>query len=223
MQFGYIRVSSKEQNEDRQVEALIEGGIEPANILTDKASGATRERPALTELLGKLRGGDEVLVVSMDRLARSLVDLHAIVKEVTDKGGTLTFIKEGQTFGGGEASPMAALMLGVLGSVAEFERAIIRQRQSEGIAVAKARGAFKGGKNRIDRDRVKQLLASGLNKSQIARKMGIGRVSVIRIVKELEASAKDKTAPKTAPDQPKQVDLEELIDRFDRLYPHDSA
>ncbi len=87
MKFGYARVSTHEQNELRQIEALKEHNIEEANILLDKASGAKREnRPALRELLTKIRNGDEVAVVSMDRLARSLIDLQSLVKEITDKG-----------------------------------------------------------------------------------------------------------------------------------------
>ena len=89
-----------------------------------------------------LRAGDQLIVVSMDRLARSLVDLHRLVDELTERGVSVKFLKEGQTYSL-DSTPIAKLMLGLLGSVAEFERAIIRERQAEGIAKAKARGVYK--------------------------------------------------------------------------------
>ena len=186
MLFGYARVSSKDQNEVRQIEALTEHGVEADAILIDKASGVTRQRPALSELMIKLRAGDEVAVVAMDRLARSLIDLQTLVKEVTDKGAAIRFLKEGQCFSGDAHDPMATLMLGVLGAVAQFERDIIKQRQSEGIEAAKGRGVYKGGKPTIDRHRVAELIKQGLNKSAIAREMKVDRTSIIRIAKELE-------------------------------------
>ncbi|EEA91856.1 recombinase family protein [Pseudovibrio sp. JE062] len=189
MQFGYARISTMEQNEARQVEALREYGIKADAILVDKASGVTRDRPALSELMTKLREGDEVAVVSMDRLARSLIDLQALVKEITDKGAAIRFLKEGQYFSGDKQDPMATLMLGVLGAVAQFERDIIKQRQSEGIEAAKERGVYKGGKPTIDRKRVAVLLKQGMNKSAIARMLKVDRTSIIRITKELEKAA----------------------------------
>ncbi|MTI17430.1 recombinase family protein [Rhodobacteraceae bacterium RKSG542] len=185
MKFGYARVSSKEQNEARQIEALVGSGIPPSAILIDKCSGATMERPKLKELLIKLRDGDDVTVHSMDRLARSLPDLHSLVDEMTSKGVTIRFLKESQTFGP-QSDPLASLMLGVLGAVAQFERAIIRQRQAEGISAAKARGVYTGRKPSIDREKVKELLLGGMNKTHVARELGVNRASVIRIAKELE-------------------------------------
>ncbi|SDR00267.1 recombinase family protein [Pseudovibrio sp. Tun.PSC04-5.I4] len=187
MKFGYARVSTKDQNEARQIEALKDHGITENDILIDKVSGATKDRPALDELRAKLREGDEVVVLSMDRLARSLIDLNELVQEITQKEVTVRFIKEGQTFKPASQGkdPMATLMLGVLGSVAQFERDIIKQRQAEGIEVAKAKGVYQGGKPTIDRARVQKMLSQGMNKSAIARELKVDRTSVIRITKEL--------------------------------------
>ncbi|SFU13449.1 Site-specific DNA recombinase [Pseudovibrio denitrificans] len=190
MKFGYARVSTQLQNDARQVEALTDQGITPDHIFIDKESGSIRERPALSELMIKLRDGDEVAVVSMDRLARSLADLHSLVEEITSKGAKLLFLKEGQSYSSGKNDPMATLMLGVLGAVAQFEREIIKQRQAEGISAAKARGVYTGRKPSIDRDKIAELLASGMNKSAIARELGINRASVFRIEKELDGQAK---------------------------------
>lgn len=187
MKFGYARVSTKDQNEARQLEALTDHGIAAQDILIDKVSGATKDRPALDELRTKLREGDEVVVLSMDRLARSLIDLNELVQEITEKEVTVRFIKEGQIFKPASQGkdPMATLMLGVLGSVAQFERDIIKQRQAEGIEVAKKAGVYQGGKPTIDRDKVKKMLSQGMNKSAIARELKVDRTSVIRITKEL--------------------------------------
>ena len=108
MHFGYARVSTKDQNEARQIEALTEHGVETNNLLIDKACGVTRDRPALSELIIKLRAGDEVAVVSMDRLARTLIDLQTLVKEITDKGAAIRFLKEKQCFSGDAHDPITA-------------------------------------------------------------------------------------------------------------------
>ncbi|MHC9552165.1 recombinase family protein [Corynebacterium diphtheriae] len=112
-------------------------------IFTDEVSGATRARPGLEEALRYVREGDQLIVTSMDRCARSLSDLYGIVDGLVGRGVSVVFLKEVQTYSKG-SSPVSRLMLGLLGSVAEFERAIIRERQAEGIAQAKARGVYKG-------------------------------------------------------------------------------
>lgn len=129
---GYIRVSSLGQNPDRQLE-----GVEVDRVFTDTVSGKSVERPALSALLGFVRDGDVVMVHSMDRLARNLDDLRRLVRELTGRGVCVQFVKEQLRFGI-EDSPMAALLLSVLGAFAEFERALIRECPQEGIALAKA-------------------------------------------------------------------------------------
>src|SRR5437588_2389564 len=137
---GYVRVSSLDQNPDRQLEQT------PVDrIFTDHASGKDVARPQLDALLRFVREGDTVVVHSMDRLARNLDDLRRIVQGLTQRGVRMEFVKEGLTFTG-EDSPMANLMLSVMGAFAEFERALIRERQREGIVLAKPRGAYRGRK-----------------------------------------------------------------------------
>ncbi|ELT44821.1 Resolvase domain protein [Arthrobacter nitrophenolicus] len=137
---GYVRVSTLDQNEKRQLEGQILD-----RVFTDKASGRDTARPQLAELLRFARDGDTVLVHSMDRLARNLDDLRALVQGLTRRGVRVEFLKENLTFTG-EDSPLANLLLSVMGAFAEFERSLIRERQREGIALAKQRGATRAGK-----------------------------------------------------------------------------
>lgn len=150
---GYARVSSKDQNLDRQLAALKKEKV--FRIFTDTVSGSSTQRPGLDGALNYVRAGDQLIVVSMDRLARSLIDLHRLVDELTERGVSVKFLKEGQTYSL-DSSPVAKLMLGLLGSVAEFERAIIRERQAEGIAKAKARGVYKGRAKVLNEEQIMQ-------------------------------------------------------------------
>ncbi|HBE4020937.1 TPA: recombinase family protein, partial [Escherichia coli] len=137
---GYIRVSTFDQNPERQLE-----GVKVDRAFSDKASGKDVKRPQLEALISFARTGDTVVVHSMDRLARNLDDLRRIVQTLTQRGVHIEFVKEHLSFTG-EDSPMANLMLSVMGAFAEFERALIRERQREGIALAKQRGAYRGRK-----------------------------------------------------------------------------
>ena len=169
---GYIRVSSLDQNTERQLE-----GVPLDRIFTDKLSGKDMARPQLEAMLGFVREGDTLLVHSMDRLARNLDDLRHLVAVLTGRGVRVEFVKENLAFSG-EASPMATLMLSVMGAFAEFERALIRERQREGIALAKARGDYKGRKKSLSADDVakaKERLEQGVSKAQVARDLGISR------------------------------------------------
>jgi DNA invertase Pin-like site-specific DNA recombinase len=139
---GYIRVSSVDQNTDRQLE-----GQELDKVFTDKASGKDTKRPQLQAALDYIREGDVLVVHSMDRLARNLDDLRRMVLDLTGKGVHVQFIKDSLTFTG-EDSPMSNLLLSLLGAVAEFERSMIRERR-EGIALAKKAGVYKGRKRSL--------------------------------------------------------------------------
>ncbi len=180
---GYARVSSPEQNLERQTGRLTEAGAQ--KLFTDTVSGSTRDRPGLDSTVEYLRAGDTLLVLSMDRLARSLVDLHTLVDELTDNGITVTFLQEGQSYSA-DPSPTGKLLLGMLGAVAEFERAIIRERQAEGIARAKARGVYKGRKpvpaEKIDQAR--KLISQGVPKARVARDLGISRSSLYKYLEQ---------------------------------------
>jgi DNA invertase Pin-like site-specific DNA recombinase len=169
---GYIRVSSLGQNPERQLD-----GVELDRMFTDTVSGKSVDRPQLSAMLAFVRDGDTVIVHSMDRLARNLDDLRRLVRELTACGVRVQFVKEQLTFSG-EYSPMATLLLSVLGAFAEFERALIRERQLEGIALAKARGAYTGRKPSLTPSQVEVLrarAAAGEVKAALAREFGISR------------------------------------------------
>jgi len=177
---GYVRVSSYEQNPERQLEQ-----VHVDRVFTDKASGKDTMRPQLEALLSFVRDGDTVVVHSMDRLARNLDDLRRVVQDMTRRGIRIEFVKEGLTFTG-EDSPMAHLMLSVMGAFAEFERELIRERQREGIALAKQRGAYKGRKKSLTGDQVTQLrrrAQAGEQKVQPARDFGVSRETVYQYLR----------------------------------------
>ena len=169
---GYIRVSTLDQNTDRQLE-----GVKLDKVFTDKASGKDTARPQLQAALEYLREGDLLLVHSMDRLARSVDDLRRLVLDLTKKGVHVQFVKENLTFTG-EDSPMSNLLLSLLGAVAEFERSMIRERQREGIELAKKRGVYRGRKPSLTAAQVAEIrkrVASGEKKSALATEYRISR------------------------------------------------
>lgn len=172
---GYIRVSSLGQNDARQLD-----GMALDKTFADRASGKDTQRPQLQAMLDYVREGDHVYVHSMDRLARSLSDLEGIVKGLTGRGVAVTFTTQAMTFTG-EDSPMSTLMLQLLGAVGQFERSLILERQREGIAIAKAKGVYKGRKPSLDdagKAELRSLVAQGLPKAQIATKLGISRTTL---------------------------------------------
>ena len=181
---GYARVSSKDQNLDRQLAALKKEKV--FRIFTDTVSGSSTQRPGLDGALNYVRAGDQLIVVSMDRLARSLIDLHRLVDELTERGVSVKFLKEGQVYSK-DSTPVAKLMLGLLGSVAEFERSIIRERQAEGIAKAKARGVYKGRAKVLNEEQIVQArewVGEGIPKAEVARRLGIGRTTLYRYLSD---------------------------------------
>ena len=177
---GYARVSSKDQNLERQTTALKKEKC--FRIFTDAVSGSSTDRPGLDGALDYARPGDQLVVTSMDRLARSLIDLHRLVDELTARDVSVKFLKEGQTYSL-NSTPIAKLMLGLLGSVAEFERSIIRERQAEGIARAKARGVYKGRAKVLADEQLAQArewVSAGIPKAEVARRLGIGRTTLYK-------------------------------------------
>jgi len=148
-------------------------------------SGKDTHRPQLMALLDIVRDGDTVIVHSMDRLARNLDDLRAIVRVLTAGGVRVEFVKEQLTFTG-EDSPMAILLLSVMGAFAEFERALIRERQREGITLAKERGAYRGRRRALTTEEIGQLArraAAGEAKSTLAREFHISRETVYQYLR----------------------------------------
>lgn len=180
---GYARVSSEDQNLERQLEQLRAAKVD--RIFSDQVSGKTTERPQLQALLTYAREEDTLVVCSMDRLARNLADLKRLVDDLNKKGVIVRFIKENLSFSGDD-SPMSKLLLNLLGAVAEFERELIRERQREGVAIAKKAGKYKGRKKVLVPDQVatvRQRLADGAKKATLARELGISRETLYQYLR----------------------------------------
>ena len=176
MLVGYGRVSSSGQSLDIQNESLAQVGCE--KIFAEKMSGrSAKDRIELANAIDFVRQGDTLVVTRLDRLARSVGDLHRIIEKLTDKGVEFRCINQS---GIDTDTSTGKLMLSILGAVAQFENDIRRERQMEGIAKAKAEGRYKGRPATIDPQQVKALRATGLGASAIARQMNIGRASVYR-------------------------------------------
>ena len=185
---GYIRVSSFDQNPERQL-----AGISLNKKFIDKASGKSIERPQLEAMLDYVRDGDTVIVHSMDRFARNLDDLRKLVKLLTEQQVRVEFVKEGLVFTD-EDSAMSKLLLSVMGAFAEFERALIKERQMEGIALAKKRGAYKGRKAILCKEQIDQIKARIMNsdkKSHIARDFGISRETLYQYLRKQSTSSNE--------------------------------
>jgi DNA invertase Pin-like site-specific DNA recombinase len=178
---GYRRVSSVDQNTDRQLD-----GLTFDQVFEDKVSGGTRNRPALIDAIKHCRKGDTFVVHSMDRLARNLGDLLSIVKDLTAKKVSVQFVKENLTFTGDD-SPMATLMLQIMGSCAQFERSMILERQREGIRIAKAKGKFKGRKRALTPEQVielrKRAAARTDSMTDLAEEFGVSRQTAYAAIK----------------------------------------
>lgn len=188
--FGYARVSTVEQNEARQVEALVAEGIPEERIFTDKASGKNTDRDGLRKLLNTVRAGDEIFIISLDRLARSTLDLLNIVKELEERGVFLR-TKDGKI---NTTTPEGKFNLTILAAVAQLEREMMLERQREGIAIAKREGKYAknhGHEKRVDdsmlRGIYEQIKDGSMTKSAAAEKLGITRPTLDRKLKNLEA------------------------------------
>lgn len=176
---GYIRVSSTDQNTERQLD-----GLTLDRTFTDKVSGKSTDRPQLQEMLCFVKEGDHLYVHSMDRLARNLIDLRQMVQELTKRGVRITFVKEGLTFNGEDAA-MSVLLLSVMGAVAEFERSIIKERQAEGIRIARQKGVYKGRKAALTDEQIEAVrlkVAAGIPKAKIAREYKCSRETIYKFI-----------------------------------------
>ena len=169
---GYVRVSTNDQNASRQLE-----GIKLDKIFTDHTTAKDTNRPALKEMLNYVRDGDVIVVHSIDRLARNLIDLKGLITNLTKKGIEIRFMKENLKFSDKD-SHMDNLLLAILGAFAEFERVLIKERQVEGIAIAKNKGLYKGRKRKLTNVQVleiKEKIKKGVAKKQIAKEYSISR------------------------------------------------
>lgn len=175
---GYIRVSSIDQSTQRQ---LVDVPLD--KVFEDKASGKDTNRPEFQRMREFVREGDIVIVHSLDRLARNLGDLKSIVNEFVSKGITIQFMKENLIFNPNRQDAMSDLLLNILGAFCEFERALIKERQMEGIRIAKAKGIYKGRKRALNKEQVAELKSragNDENKSQLAREFKISRFTLYK-------------------------------------------
>lgn len=178
---AYIRVSTTDQNTDRQ---LSDTGIQFDEVFEDKASGKNTERQGLKAMLKYVRAGDTVHVHSIDRLGRSLIDLKTLVTQLNDEGVAVHFHKENLPFAAGKQNPMQTLMFDMLAAFAEFERSIIKERQREGIEKAKEKGVYKKDKRKkVDYAELSQAVEEGMSYRTVADKYGVGVATVDRAVK----------------------------------------
>jgi len=187
---AYRRVSTLDQSTARQLD-----GMTFDREFTDKASGKDTARPALQEALAYLRTGDRLIVHSMDRLCRNLSDLRNIVESLTSRGVAVEFVKEAMVFTN-ESTPMAQFMLNIMGSFAELERAMILSRQREGVAIAKAKGVYKGrvpairqGNGKLET--LRSLQANNTPIAEMARTLGVSRQTIYTMIKSQQEARYD--------------------------------
>lgn len=179
---GYARASTEDQDCSIQVQALKAAGC--STVRAEKKSGVSLQgRTELETVLDFLRAGDTLMVTRIDRLARSVRDLEAIVEAVRAKGAHLQATE--QPIDTSSAAGVAFLQM--LGVFAQFEHAIRKERQAEGIAKAKAAGVYKGRKPSVPVDDVRRLKADGVSPTEIAKRLGIGRASVYRVLSDDES------------------------------------
>ncbi|MGR3280015.1 recombinase family protein [Acaryochloris marina NIES-2412] len=177
--FGYARVSTSQQSLDLQVKALKAEGIRTSRIFTDKATGSNAKRRGLSLLKLKVEEGDVILVTKLDRLGRDTADMIQLIKEFDEMGVAIRFLDDGITTEG----TMGKMVVTILSAVAQAERQRILERTNEGRIEAKAKGVKFGRKRSIDREKLRALHQQGLGATDIARRMGIGRSTVYKLLK----------------------------------------
>jgi DNA invertase Pin-like site-specific DNA recombinase len=173
---GYVRVSSTDQTTARQLE-----GVKLDRVFEDKVSGANQNRAQLQACLSYLRDGDTLHVHSIDRLARNLADLQTLVSSLTAKGVEVRFHKEALTFSANTNDPMQTLLFHVMGAFAQFERSLIRERQREGIAAAKAAGKPLGRRAAMTQAQIAEARtrrAAGESATALAKAYGVARATM---------------------------------------------
>lgn len=184
---GYIRVSTVVQSTERQLT-----DVKLDKVFEDKVSAKDAERPALKEALAYVRQGDTFVIHSIDRLARNIQDLRSIVGMLTAKGVKVKFVKENMEFSGDKANPMNTLLLNIMGSFAEFERSIMLDRQREGIALAKSKGAYKGRKPSLSNEQIEEAynkVQLGIPVAKVARGLKVSRTTLHKDLKAFKLPA----------------------------------
>ncbi len=180
---GYVRVSSSVQHTDRQ----LAQGVQLDRVFSDHCSGKNTERPGLIECLSYIRSEDTLHVHSIDRLARTVMDLESLVSELTAKGVTVHFHKENLIFSANKEDAMSRLLFHLLSSVAQFERSLILDRQREGVASALLRGVKFGRPEKLDgtkKQEIRDKAKEGVSKESIAQDYGISRQTVYAVLKQ---------------------------------------
>lgn len=177
-QIGYIRVSSVDQNTARQLD-----NMELDKVFTDKCSGSTTKRPELQRLIEYARAIDTVHVHSIDRMARNVADLIEIIRKLNSKGVSVKFYQENLLFTADNSNPMSELMLNLLGAVYEFERAMLLERQRQGIAKAKAAGKYKR-ESKINKKKIVRLLENGMSLRKTATELGHAQSTILSVKNE---------------------------------------
>ncbi|HCA5053245.1 TPA: recombinase family protein [Acinetobacter baumannii] len=175
---GYIRVSTDHQNTERQLD-----GLDLDKIFIEKQSGIKKEREQLKAMIDYVREGDTVFVHSIDRLGRSLIDLKKIVEQLKNKGVSVVFYKNKLEFMSDKSNSTHELMFNVLASFAQFERDMIKERQAEGIAKAKAKGVYKGKARKVTDKQILDTLSEGVSIRKTAELLGCGISTVQRVKK----------------------------------------
>ena len=192
MRVGYIRVSTVEQHEDRQVKDLTENA-KVSKVFIDKLSGKDTNRPQLNAMIDYVREGDTVVVSEYSRLARSTRDLIDIIETLQNKGVTVISMKEKLD----TSTPDGEFMLTVLAGVATLERKLMLQRQREGIAIAKANGKYKGRQSKQKPDDWESLKAMYMSRqitvSEIAKRCDVAKPIVYKWLKETPAGTPEET------------------------------
>ena len=186
MNIGYVRVSTVDQNEARQVEALKKYGIE--KWYSEKVSGKDLNRPKLQEMLDFVREGDTIFIHDFSRISRSVKDLLSLIDLLEAKKVHLVSVKENLD----TSTPAGRLMLTMIGAINEFERANLLERQAEGIAIAKAKGKYKGRKaieiNEAFIEGYNKYLARKLSKSALAKELGVSRPTLDKLINEYNSN-----------------------------------
>lgn len=192
MRVGYIRVSTVEQHEDRQVKDLTENA-KVSKVFIDKLSGKDTNRPQLNAMIDYVREGDTVVVSEYSRLARSTRDLIDIIETLQNKGVTVISMKEKLD----TSTPQGEFMLTVFAGIATLERKLMLQRQREGIAIAKANGKYKGRQSKQKPDDWESLKAMYMSRqitvSEIAKRCDVSRPIVYKWLKETPAGTPEET------------------------------
>lgn len=183
---GYARVSTEDQNLDRQIDALVRYGVDERLIYSEKITGTKMDRPELTKMINSLKKGDIVIIADLTRVSRSTKDLLEIVDKIKERGASIKSIKD-TWLDTTTDNPYNDFLLTVMSGLSQLERDLISQRTKEGLASAKARGRNGGrpSKQNEKGETVKILYSSGMKIVDIVNQTGLSRSTVNRIIKNI--------------------------------------